>query len=62
MENKKKYVWFKGRCWRKSTLKNHKGGVLLVSLRDSSLGVVANPERLIECSKRQTESIEYFLS
>lgn len=55
------YVWFQGKCWRGTGLKDHRGYTELVDLKDSSLGVMADPAKTRPCSDVEAESIEYFL-
>jgi len=60
---KSKYVWFKGRTWRQeSDLKDWMGRLHLVDWKDTSKGILAEPHKVRDCSKKDTEAIEHFLS
>lgn len=60
-----KFVWYKGKVWRKEGhewLKDHRGRVLLKSLSDPSLGVSANEDEIREVDKKTEDGALWFLS
>jgi len=56
-----RYVWYSGKCWQYEGLPNHKGHVSLIDLKDSSLGVYVDPEKVRNCTNEEMDALHYFL-
>lgn len=56
-----KYVWFLGRCWiQENDRKDYLGRLHLVDIKDSSCGISALPERIVDCSEEETKALNSF--
>lgn len=55
-----RYVWYLGTCWIYSGEKDRMGWVSLVSLRDTSLGINADPTKIRNCTIEEIDALEYF--
>lgn len=52
------YVWFRGRCWLNTGMRDDRGRLHLWSLRDSSAGVLADPKKVTATTEAESKVLD----